>query len=528
MGSEFLPANGAARASLVLLHGWGCNREVWRPLLAALRGWADVTLVDIPGAAPELDADTPPRLDDALDAIIAQCPPRAVYVGWSLGGQLAVEVAARHPRRVSGVVTLCSNPCFVAADDWPGMEPAAFELFHRIVTAEPATALKRFDLLQVRGSADTRHHAADLRRQRRADGCTAMVAGLEWLRDLDQRATLTGLQQPQLHLHAAADALVPEEVTAALAALLQATANARVQRLDGASHVAPLEAPARLAEYLAAFVAAIDARDTVVEDAAPAIAKRDVAHSFSRAAQRYDTVAGLQRDVGTRLLGSLDEYSGEPRVVLDLGSGTGFFARDLCARFPAARYIGLDIAEGMARYARAHCAGGAQWLVADAEELPLAAESVDLVYSSLALQWCERPRHVFAELARVLRPGGCCVFTSLGPATLGELREAWAAVDAHQHVNRFLPDSALRDAAANLPGLELTLDTRAFHMYYERVRELLDELKTLGAHNMNRERAAGLTGRRALQGMLRAYEARRENGLLPATYEVQFGVLKKA
>ena len=82
-------------------------------------------------------------------------------------------------------------------------------------------------------------------------------------------------------------------------------------------------------------------------------------------------------------------------------------------------------------------------------------------------------------------------------------------------------------AAASLPGLDLALDTHAFSMHYERVRELLDELKTLGAHNMNRERAQGLTGRRALQGMLKAYETRRENGLLPATYEVQFGVLRK-
>ncbi|NND69623.1 MAG: malonyl-ACP O-methyltransferase BioC [Halioglobus sp.] len=263
------------------------------------------------------------------------------------------------------------------------------------------------------------------------------------------------------------------------------------------------------------------------DNAAPAIAKRDVADSFSRAAVHYDSVAGLQRDVGAQLLTRLDDYAGAPQVVLDLGSGTGFFAPELAARFPAAQYIGLDIAEGMARHACAQCTGQAQWLVADAEALPLAAESVDLVYSSLAIQWCERPRHLFAELARVLRPGGCCVFTSLGPATLRELREAWAAVDAHQHVNSFLPGTALR-AAADLPGLELALDTRDFYMHYDRVRELLDELKTLGAHNMNRQRAHGLTGRRALQGMLQAYEAKRENGLLPATYEVQFGILRKA
>ena len=528
MGSEVLPATDTARISLVLLHGWGCNREVWRPLLAQLRPWADVTLIDVPGAAPEVASETPPALESALDDILLQCPARAVYLGWSLGGLLAVELAARHPERVSGVVTLCSNPQFIGADDWPGMQADVFNLFHRIVSAEPANALKRFDLVQVQGSANTRSFTQALREQRRADGSSALVAGLEWLRDIDQRERLPALRMPQLHVHAEADALVPEATTEALATLLQGIVNAQVVTLPGVSHIAPLEAPVEIAEHVLAFTAAIDDPIVARQGATSAIAKRDVAASFSRAAAEYDSVAGLQRDVGTQLLNSLNNYAGTPRTILDLGSGTGFFARNLRERFPSAEYIGLDIAEGMAQHAREHSAAAANWLVADAEALPLAAESVDLVYSSLAIQWCERPWLVFAELARVLRPGGCCVFTSLGPATLSELRDAWAAVDAHQHVNRFLPGSALEQAVASVPGLALTLDTRAFYMYYERVRELLDELKTLGAHNMNRERAPGLTGRQALQGMLKAYEGRRENGLLPATYEVQFGVLKKA
>ena len=163
----------------------------------------------------------------------------------------------------------------------------------------------------------------------------------------------------------------------------------------------------------------------------------------------------------------------------------------------------------------------------DAEALPLAADSVDLVFSSLALQWCFRPAHLFAELARVLRPGGRCVFTSLGPQTLCELRSAWAAVDDRQHVNDFLPPESLAAAAMAVPGLQLGLGNESFRMEYQRVRDLLAELKTLGAHNMNRSRPTGLTGRRALQGMLEAYEAWRENGVLPATYDVLFGVLEK-
>ena len=161
----------------------------------------------------------------------------------------------------------------------------------------------------------------------------------------------------------------------------------------------------------------------------------------------------------------------------------------------------------------------------DAEALPLASNSVDLIFSSLALQWCHRTKLLFAELVRVLRPGGRCVFTTLGPDTLKELRASWAAVDEHQHVNSFLPANALLQDASGQGGLQLREET--YRMEYSKVGELLHELKTLGAHNVNRDRPSGLTGRRALQGMMRAYEDWREEGVLPATYQVYFVTLEK-
>jgi malonyl-CoA O-methyltransferase len=231
--------------------------------------------------------------------------------------------------------------------------------------------------------------------------------------------------------------------------------------------------------------------------------------------------------VGTHLLGELDKVKVYPEVVLDLGCGTGYFQPQLQSQFPDAHYIGLDLARGMVEYAREQFPQVRSWLVADAETLPLAAHSVDLIFSSLAVQWCHNPRQLYAELARVLKPGGRCVFTSLGPDTLKELRAAWAAVDSHQHVNEFHPIELLQEAAAATPGMSLSLRSEKFVMEYTRVRELLDELKTLGAHNMNRGRQTGLTGRRALQGMLQAYEAWRRDETLPATYDVLFGVLEK-
>ena len=523
---EYLPATGTPLQDLVLLHGWGSSREVWRPLLAPLRPWANITLLDIPGAAPGLaaaESDLPTLLQGILDC----CPDTAVYLGWSLGGLLAMELAVRHPERVSALVTLCSNPSFVATTDWPGMAAEAFQAFAADVKQHPVAALKRFDTLQVSGSEDPRRLLRQLQSLRRRPASEALMAGLGWLENLDPSEALSTLAQPQLHLLAAQDGLVPPDVARAIESQTAGNPAAQVRLLPQGCHLLPLQYPGALAAELRGFLDNTGLLIKRAGTAAPELEKNAVAASFSRAATGYDSVARLQRRVGEQLLTQLDVWPGAPANVLDLGCGTGYFAPLLQARYPQARYLGLDIAPGMVQYARSRCAADSDWLVADAESLPLACESVDLIFSSLAVQWCYRPEHLLSELARVLRPGGLCVFSSLGPQTLHELRSAWAAVDSHQHVNTFLPASRLLDAAACVPGAQLTLQSQAFAMEYQRVRDLLDELKTLGAHNMNRSRPAGLTSRRALQGMLEAYELRRANGLLPATYDVIFGALNK-
>jgi malonyl-CoA O-methyltransferase len=573
---EYLPATKAPRQDLVLLHGWGCNRDVWRPLLAQLRPWANVTLLTLPGCAPALEpaveqsggasgaADNglhqepdhlqyPEKngeqngeqnpeqnpeqnreqefsanltLPDLLTAILDASPARAVYVGWSLGGQLATLLAAQYPERVAALVTLCSNPLFVAADGWPGMNAADFQSFSRAVESDPAAALKRFNALQVLGASSPKALLRKLPSLTPRSANAALCEGLGWLQVLDLRDSLCVVDQPQLHMFASADALVPVEVSQRLASLLADNARARVTVIPKACHLMPLEVPEAVATDIEVFLQAMSLLCVPVAVTVE-VEKKAVAASFSRAAAAYDSVAQLQRDVGDRLLGQLDECQIEPQRVLDLGCGTGYFSPALKSRYPAAHHLGLDLAEGMVGFARSRCGFDSDWLVADAESLPLASESIDLVFSSLAVQWCFRPEHLFAELARVLRPGGVCVFTSLGPHTLKELASAWATVDAHQHVNKFLPRSDLMSAAQRVRGAVLTLQDRVYRMEYTRVRDLLDELKALGAHNMNRSRPQGLTSRRALQGMLQAYESQRSNGLLPATYDVIFGEFRK-
>ncbi|WP_430317567.1 malonyl-ACP O-methyltransferase BioC [Pseudomonas nitroreducens] len=253
--------------------------------------------------------------------------------------------------------------------------------------------------------------------------------------------------------------------------------------------------------------------------------KRQVAASFSRAASTYDAVAELQRAVGNRLLESLPA-EGVPQRWIDLGSGTGYFTRALAARYPQAQGLSVDIAEGMLRHAREQ--GGAHYFVGgDAECLPLRDGAADLLFSSLALQWCADLPAVLAEARRVLRPDGVLAFSSLCIGTLGELRQSWEAVDGFVHVNRFRAFEQYQRLCADsgLDLLELRTEDRVLH--FPDLRSLTHELKALGAHNLNPGRPDGLTGRERVRALIAAYERFRQPEGLPATYRVVYAVLRK-
>jgi len=251
--------------------------------------------------------------------------------------------------------------------------------------------------------------------------------------------------------------------------------------------------------------------------------RRAVARAFDRASGSYDAAAALQERVRDELLSRLDELKVEPRSILDLGAGTGHGARALKRRFSAAIVVAVDIAPGMLERAR----GQSRWLRrfervrADAYRLPFADGAFDLVFSNLMLQWCDDLDAVFGEIARVLKPGGLLLFSTFGPDTLGELRDAWAqAGDDNNHVNHFFDAHALGSALLHASLAEPVLDVDRVVESYDDVFSLMRELKAIGAHNVTRGRARGLTGPRRLAAMTRAYEGLRRNGKLPATYEV--------
>jgi len=250
-----------------------------------------------------------------------------------------------------------------------------------------------------------------------------------------------------------------------------------------------------------------------------------VRRSFDRAAAAYDDSAVLQAEVRAQLLDRLDYVALDPSVVLDAGCGTGHSARALKERYPRAQVVALDLSEGMLREARRRQSPPGQFasICGDVMRLPLADASVDLVFSSLTLQWCTDLDAAFAEFRRVLRPRGLLNFTTFGPDTLVELREAWAHADGHRHVSDFADMHDLGDGLLQAGLAEPVMDVERFTLTYGDVFGLMRDLKAIGAHNAAASRPRGLTGRARLATMRSAYEARRRDGVLPATYEVVFG-----
>jgi len=263
--------------------------------------------------------------------------------------------------------------------------------------------------------------------------------------------------------------------------------------------------------------------------------KQQMRGAFNRAAAHYDKAARLQREVAAQLLERLEVIRVQPQTILDIGCGTGYLCEALARRYRSARVFGLDIAEAMVRQARLARAGIAarvqttlgiaaarDFLCGDAEALPLADASVDMVLSNLTLQWCDA-RRVFAEVLRVLRPGGVLMFSTFGPDTLKELRAAWRAVDGDVHVHDFIDMHDIGDWMLADGFADPVLDVERLRLTYRDVTMLLRELKQLGAHNVASSRNRALTGRERFERFRAAYPVDGPDGRILATYEVVFG-----
>lgn len=229
---------------LVLLAGWGLGCAPLQPLADAL------------GVRLQVQVEPLPELDHAsvalwLDQLDERLPDNAWLGGWSLGGMLASLLAARRGLACPGLLTLASNPCFVARETWPtAMAASTFRIFRDSYQQSPSATLKRFAMLCSQGAVDARSLSRSLTA---TAGGVDSLAGLDLLATLDTREALQRFSGPQLHVFADADALVPVSAAAAVQALQP---DATVHCMSGASHAFVLEQVADVAALLSRFMEA--------------------------------------------------------------------------------------------------------------------------------------------------------------------------------------------------------------------------------------------------------------------------------
>lgn len=524
---------------LVLLHGWGCHSDIWQAVLPTLIQNFNVMTIDLPGFGQssffesvvdgQLTKIKSPSLDDYLACIFMALPERCSLVGWSLGGMLATALVSRYPKHFNALITLASNPCFTQRVDWPGAMPIqVFTAFSQLFQQQPTLCLNRFYRLQSQGDCREREVNKTLKylfsqhpdvnpiNKNTDSRHVGWLRGLTLLEEIDNRDAISSLRVPGLHLYGEADQLMPATVAAAVTALNH---HQEVEILEQIAHVPQLSCPNYLAERIVNFLKHHRYR----------LDKHRVAQSFSRAASSYDSVARLQRHTGQKLLGSISSIFTQnmpPVRLVDLGCGTGYFTAKLSRQFSTNALVGVDFAEGMLRYAREKYRDiDVSWLCGDAESLPLTDNSVDLIFSNLTFQWCDKLPVLAAEIARVLKPGGQLAFTSLGAETLTELKQSWAEVDDYVHVNNFLTAAHWQHSFEQSGLVFQQFDVERSVLSYRDLRHLTDELRDLGAHNLNSGRNKGLTKPEQVRQLVRAYEKfRLEDGELPATWEVIYGV----
>ena len=254
MNDIWWQTKGKGNCHLVLLHGWGLNAEVWHCISAELSAHFTLHLVDLPGFGRSQGFGAL-SLEEMAEIVLRQAPERAVWLGWSLGGLVASQIALTHPARVQALITVASSPCFSARDEWPGIKPDVLAGFQQQLREDFQRTVERFLALQTLGTETARQDARALKAvvlDQPMPTAQVLDGGLEILKTVDLREPLSALSLPFLRLYGRLDGLVPRKVAALLDEAWPQSASLIFPK---AAHAPFISHPTEFCQVLQAFVA---------------------------------------------------------------------------------------------------------------------------------------------------------------------------------------------------------------------------------------------------------------------------------
>ncbi len=485
---------------LVLLHGWAGHSGMWGDFAIQLSQHYRVTLIDLPWRDD---------LKAVSDAIVAELDDEPFYlVGWSLGGKVALDIAARYTNRVQGLILITTNPHFIATKNWSGMALETFNAFSEQLHANPTATLQRFLALQLQGSSTFLKEVKARFATKSPPELSDLEASLTLLKNSDLRPNLEKLDCPIMVILSDNDAIVPVEIADQMQRLKP---DLHRTILKNAGHIPFITQPENCLNAIHFFL-----NSSYPKAVEGFLDKTKIKQSFSNASKTYDSVADLQRNVGHDLLQAFLPKNLTGNIV-DLGCGTGFLTQKLLPH--CENLIALDLALPMLKTTREKLGNSVNYICTDAESLPLSMKSIDTIFSNLALQWCLPIDKALTELHQVLKADGELIFSTFGSKTLCELKNAWASVDNFSHVNAFYNASQLRLALEKAGFVNIEIKNQSYVSYYDSVLDLMRELKGIGAHNVSSRRNRNLTSKQSLKSMMAHYPLSKF-GEVFATFEV--------
>lgn len=251
-----------------------------------------------------------------------------------------------------------------------------------------------------------------------------------------------------------------------------------------------------------------------------------IRYALNRAHASFKTADVLHQEIASRLLERVHLFKIKPKTILNVGARMGDENHQLAKIYPKARIIGIDLSEKMLETAHSQ----KKWLSKEAficahsDYLPLQDESIDFIFSNLALHWYDLPSITFKEWYRVLKKEGVILFSMFGPDTLKELKQSWQSIDTFTHINSFLDMHDVGDLLLQTHFTDPVMDMDYLKLTYKSLENLLNELKSTGSCNLSENKPISLTGKHAIKKLEKAYQPfLTQSQCYPLTFEIVYG-----